>query len=186
MNKNLEAYVKVYDNWISPDDCDKIVSELQHTKWEPSIYYDPVKESYMSTGTDLDICYDDITMKPMIMQRIWDSYRQYLEELHFPWFHSWQGFTDVRYNRYETGKQIVNHCDHIHSLFDGPRRGIPTMSAVGLLNDDYTGGEFFIFDDDLIPVKKGSIVIFPSCFLFPHRVEPILSGTRYSFVAWSW
>ena len=78
------------------------------------------------------------------------------------------------------------HCDHIHSLFDGERKGVPILSCLGLLNDDYEGGEFFILDDLKIELKKGDLLIFPSNFMYPHRVEPVLSGIRYSYISWVW
>ena len=76
------------------------------------------------------------------------------------------------------------HCDHIHSLFDGERKGIPVLSVLGALNDDYEGGEFIMFDDYKIPLKTGDVVIFPSVFLYPHKVMPVTKGTRHSLVLW--
>ena len=78
------------------------------------------------------------------------------------------------------------HYDHITSLFDGERRGIPVLSVVGLLNDNYQGGEFVLFKDHKIELKVGDILVFPSNFMYPHRVDQITKGTRYSFVSWAW
>ena len=42
-----------------------------------------------------------------------------------------------------------------------------------------------MFDNDSkIDFEKGDILIFPSNFLYPHKVKPILEGTRYSFITW--
>jgi len=71
-------------------------------------------------------------------------------------------------------------------LFDGNRKGIPILSVVGLLSNDFTGGEFVMFKDKVIELKEGDILIFPSVFMYTHRVEPILTGTRNSFVSWVW
>ena len=41
----------------------------------------------------------------------------------------------------------------------------------------------------LITLKKlnqGDVLIFPSNFLYPHKVNSIKKGTRYSFVSWVW
>ena len=78
------------------------------------------------------------------------------------------------------------HCDHISELFDGQRKGIPTLSIVGLLNEDYEGGELIMFDNYEIKLKQGDLMIFPSNFLYPHKVEPIKKGVRYSYVSWVW
>jgi len=79
---------------------------------------------------------------------------------------------------------MAEHCDHINSIFDGQRKGIPTLSIVGSLNDDYEGGDFIMFEDKKIDIKQGELIIFPSLFLYPHRVEPVIKGTRYSYVSW--
>jgi predicted 2-oxoglutarate/Fe(II)-dependent dioxygenase YbiX len=56
---------------------------------------------------------------------------------------------------------------------------------VGLLNDDFTGGEFVI-GEKKINLTGGDIVMFPSNFMFPHKVNTINNGERYSFVSWVW
>ena len=63
---------------------------------------------------------------------------------------------------------------------------IPILSIVGVLNDNYQGGEFIMFDDYEIKFKPGDIIIFPSVFLYPHLVKPVTKGTRYSLVSWTW
>ena len=78
------------------------------------------------------------------------------------------------------------HCDHVHSLFDGERRGVPILTIIGILNDDYEGGELIMFDGTKIDTKKGDLLIFPANFLFPHEVELVTKGTRYSYVTWVW
>ena len=57
---------------------------------------------------------------------------------------------------------------------------------IGALNDNYQGGEFIMFDDYEIKLKKGDFLLFPSVFLYPHLVKPVTKGTRYTFVSWSW
>ena len=81
---------------------------------------------------------------------------------------------------------MTEHADHIHGLFDGERKGIPVLSAVGLLNNEFEGGEFIMCEDEEINLSAGDMLIFPSVFLFPHRVKPIISGIRYSCVTWAW
>ena len=33
-------------------------------------------------------------------------------------------------------------------------------------------------------LKKGSVVVFPSSYTYPHQVTPVTSGERYSVVSW--
>ena len=57
------------------------------------------------------------------------------------------------------------------------------------LNDEYQGGDLIFTDQKNIEIKrfkldKGSVVFFPSNFMYPHMIEPLKKGKRYSIVAW--
>jgi predicted 2-oxoglutarate/Fe(II)-dependent dioxygenase YbiX len=80
--------------------------------------------------------------------------------------------------RYETGQFYTEHVDFFKEM---PR----TLSCSIALNDDYEGGEFAFFDRELsYRVPKGSAILFPSNFMYPHEIMPVTSGTRYSIVTW--
>ena len=90
----------------------------------------------------------------------------------------------VRFNRYKVGTKMQIHYDHIQTIFDGKRKGVPILSFVGLLNDNYKGGEFICREKE-IKLKRGDILLFPSNFMFPHGVKEVTKGLRYSFVSWA-
>ena len=189
MDRNIESYVKVYDNWLDADKCKQTIKELESADWQQHTFYNAQTGTYgaQSGSRELDVSWQqNITTKPYIMQRIWDCYMQYTKDLNFTWFNSWQGYSEVRFNRYNEDRLMALHCDHIHSMFDGQRKGIPTMTFLAILNEDYEGGEFIMFDDKEIKFKEGSAVVFPSCFLYPHTVKPVTKGVRYSCVSWAW
>ena len=50
-------------------------------------------------------------------------------------------------------------------------------------NDGYEGGEFIVANTIFEP-KKNSAIIFPSNFMFPHYVNKVEFGTRYSIITW--
>ena len=59
------------------------------------------------------------------------------------------------------------------------------LSTVSYLNDDYVGGEIeFVHSNVRIKPEAGSIIFFPSNYLYVHEVMPIISGTRYSMPHW--
>ena len=62
------------------------------------------------------------------------------------------------------------------------------LSAILFLNNDYEGGELLFKDmnDEEIKINPipGSLVIWPSNFLFPHKVNPLKFGKRFTVVAW--
>lgn len=192
MEKDLNFYVKSY-NIIPVDKCNEIIKKIENLNWKQHEFYDVStgNSSSLSGSRELDVAIFPQTPEysddyAYVMQSIWKAYQNYLTDLNFPWFRSWEGFSPVRFNRYEKTRIMAEHCDHIHSLFDGQRKGIPTLTALGCLNEDYEGGEFVMYGDTIFPFKAGEIKIFPSCFLFPHRIDPVTSGIRYSFVSWAW
>ena len=77
---------------------------------------------------------------------------------------SWEGdktggqwlskFSPIRFNRYNVGTMMRKHYDHIHSIFDGKMKGVPLVSIVGNLNEDYEGSEFHCRDKE-IKLKTG-------------------------------
>ena len=59
------------------------------------------------------------------------------------------------------------------------------LSTVAYLNDDYVGGEIYFPQVDIeIKPEAGSIVFFPSNFVFTHTVKPIIKGFRYAVPQW--
>lgn len=79
--------------------------------------------------------------------------------------------------RYDGGGHLPAHID----LGNSSR----VLSTVTYLNDDYSGGEIeFVHSNKLIKPEAGSIIFFPSNFLYVHEVKAVTSGTRYSMPHW--
>lgn len=186
--QNLIDYVKIYDKCIDDDLCKKTIDVLQDTSWEMHSYHDPSTDEYVSYDHELSVGYSQTDEAKQITDCIWHMLQRYIHE--FPsfheWFSGWNGYTLPRFNKYDPTTRMRIHCDHIHTIFDGERRGIPTLTVLGALNNDYEGGEFVMFGDQQIDLPAGSIIIFPSNFMYPHEVKPVKSGVRYSYVSWAW
>jgi len=188
--KNLKDYILHLDNWIPQNIIDTSIKELFKNKtWKKHTFTNPkTLESKSKNGNkELDVCMGDklIYLKEL-HQLTWKALERYIviDKIGGESFDGWAGFSQIRFNRYNKNKIMSLHCDHIKSLFEGERRGIPILSIVAVLNDDYEGGEFIMFDDYEIKFKPGDIIIFPSIFLYPHLVKPVKKGMRYSFVSW--
>lgn len=188
MKKNLKSYVKTY-NFLSAEDCDQIVEELKKLSFLPHTFvnYNGTRET---VGNDpLYINSNNMPMSQEIIDKIlkayWNSLENYIiRDLNFPWWNGWNGYTPPKFNKYTVGSEMKTHCDHITDIFDGDVKGVPVLTMLVLLNDDFDGGELELFDDTLYEFKKGQIVIFPSNFMYPHRIKPISRGERYSMVSW--
>ena len=178
---DITGYIKYYQN-VCPKICDSITQPpYSHLNYQPSTYSNHtekinseervrMKEAWVRNG---NILYDDI--KKSIEYTI----KLYSEE--FPLF-SVQRMTDFRINRYEIGGFMSQHCDNIHHSH-GQVYGFPQATVLLYLNDDYEGGKFWVADKWFLP-KKGSAIIFPSNFMFPHKAEEVTKGSRWSIVSW--
>jgi predicted 2-oxoglutarate/Fe(II)-dependent dioxygenase YbiX len=186
MEKNIENYLKIYKNSISKNDCKNIVDHISKNNWETHSYYNPTDKKKYSSDQEFEMSYSFGDLENKIMDVVWQSFFKYVKDLNLPWFSGWSGYSHIRFNKYQEQTRMLEHCDHIHSLFDGEKKGIPVLSALGILNDDYEGGELVFWEDTLIEVEPGDILIWPSNFLYPHRVDPVTKGTRHSFVTWAW
>lgn len=185
MNKNLDYYLKIYKSAICVNDCNQIVKQLQEINFVTHAFYDATYDKNIIYDHEPLVSVDTIPSNNLLMTLIWNLLNQYINiDLKNAWFVGWQGYTVPRYNKYEIGNRMQNHCDHIQSMFDGTRKGIPTLSVIGNLNNNYSGGEIVMFNDEVINLDVGDIMIFPSNFLYPHKINPIISGVRYSFVSW--
>lgn len=80
--------------------------------------------------------------------------------------------------RYDQGGKFDLHIDDAGATF---RRA----STVFYLNDDYEGGEieFPLFNVKYKP-EAGDFIMFPSSYAYRHKVNPVISGTRYSIASW--
>ncbi len=90
--------------------------------------------------------------------------------------------TDFKINKYGKGGFMSEHADNIHHSH-GQQYGYPSASLLFFLNDGYRGGEIVIADKVYTP-KRNSAIIFPANFMFPHHVNKIEFGTRYSIITW--
>jgi hypothetical protein len=184
-NKQLKDFIKIY-NQIPKTDCIQFIKELKEVDWEEHNFYSIRSGKYKKHNKEPSAYYQMIPSHDVIMKHFWGALEQYiLKDFKSSYFRGWEGYTRPKYIKYIEGNELELHCDHIHDMFDGNRRGIPILSVIAGLNDDYEGGELVI-NEDAIKLNQGEIIVFPSNFLYPHKVNNITKGTRYSSITWVW
>ena len=187
---NLKDYILLLDNWIPKYILDKTLEELPKNKfWKQHTYTNSktLKAEQKNGARELDVCYgENLTYTKKLHDLTWKALEKYIliDKIADTNLKGWSGFSQIRFNRYKKSQIMSKHVDHIHDLFTGDIKGIPILSILSLLNDNYQGGEFIMFDDYEIKLKAGDLLIFPSVFLYPHLVKPVTKGIRYSFVSW--
>ena len=86
--------------------------------------------------------------------------------------------------KYEKNNFYKKHTDAFHQVNR-------QLSFIINLNEGYEGGELIFYYPNnqqaaysKVDLKTGDLVMFPSNFMYPHSVQPITSGVRYSVVCW--
>lgn len=90
---------------------------------------------------------------------------------------------EVTVLKYEQGGFYIYHTDY----FDAQPR---QFSLILMLNNDFEGGEIIFttpsYEEEYkIKNVPGRLLVWPSNFMFPHRVSKVTKGTRFSIVGWS-
>ena len=178
---HLEAIVEI-KNVLSTEFIDKITSLTNHKakqnlKVSNNIINKNirnVKGHHLTFDTPTDVFY-------------WNFIKNQIEKLYifykakFPLMAS-SKINQIELLKYNVGGKYEVHTDHYTT-------SIRHLSIIMNLNDDYEGGDLIFTDQREKEIKrlklgKGSIVFFPSNFMYPHGIQPITKGTRYSIVAW--
>tara|TARA_Y100001951_G_C11181429_1_gene206171 strand:+ start:53 stop:649 length:597 start_codon:yes stop_codon:yes gene_type:complete len=198
MNKNIEHYIFHKENFLDEKYCENTINELNECTWQPHDWYEYPAEIHTTTDDAPETLYPETfpenidKINLFIIQNLTSAIQEYFVEIQktskfkFDWIAPEFSGSDLKFIRYFPGQTMQNHCDHIHSLFDGKKKGVPVLSIIGLLNDDYEGGELILLGEKKINTKKGDLVMFPSNFLYPHKIDPVTKGVRYSYVSWIW
>ena len=177
---NVDSYIKYYKNIVAENLCNSLINynfPYEASKYQTHDSGAIVKQERVKMSdawikkesvfyTAVKSCFEEVIVK---------------YKTDFPLF-SVGRTTDFRINKYGKGGFMSKHVDNIHHSH-GQQYGYPQVSALLYLNDDYDGGEFYVADKKFCPIK-GSAIIFPSNFMFPHEAKPVTKGTRWSIVTW--
>jgi len=177
---HLEAIVEI-KNIIDPAFIDKIIP-----------FIDKKAKTNMTVQSGLDKTIRNVkgyhlNDKTPTNMFYWQFIKKEIEKLHFYYKTKFSKVDNSQINqidllKYKPGGKYNVHTDH---LTNSSRH----LSVIMNLNNEYEGGELIFTDQKDKEIKKlklgkGSVVFFPSNFMYPHGIQPIKKGTRYSIVAW--
>jgi len=182
--KELKDYIVIMNNIMPPPVADAVLAEYKNC--------DDWINAVIKSGEDLNIrncqtigiSFNSVIEKNQEIRRKIDemlfavasqAIQEYKKRFNETTIEQDSGYDLLKY---KVGGFYNTHTD---SFKDSPR----AVSCSFMLNDDYEGGEFAFFDRELVyRLKKGSCIMFPSNFMYPHEIMPVTSGTRYSIVTW--
>ena len=176
---DLKHFVKVY-NVVPKEICDNVIQQYDaDEEWKTHNWYNNVAdEKKAQHSIELDVLYNKnlSSLVPFLQNAL----IKYYDELGLTNLVS--NHSNIRLNKYKTGTVMSEHFDLIRR---NKTDGIPVLTFLGALNDNYEGGQFLL-NKEVIPLRQGDIMVFPSTFLYPHSVSEVTKGTRYSYVAWGY
>ena len=181
---HLDKYIVTFDDVVTPTLCDAVIAEYKDSNhWIPAVTAAGKSDAERQCGA-IGISFDSIIQKNAQTRKNLDSYlfisaseaiKKYRELFPECTIEQDSGYDLLKY---EVGQFYKQHTD---SFKDQPR----AVSCSFALNNEYEGGEFAFFNRELVyKLKKGSCIMFPSNFMYPHEIMPVTSGTRYSIVTW--
>jgi len=177
---HLEAIVEL-KNIVSPEFIEKIIPLINHKskknlRVRSGLNKDirNVKGYTLDFNTPTNLFYFNFIKNEI--QRLYPLYTAKFPKLQT------DKINQIDLLKYIPGGKYEVHVDH---YTNSPRH----LSIIINLNDNYDGGELIFTDQREKEIKKlklgkGSIVFFPSNFMYPHSIKPITKGTRHSIVAW--
>ena len=187
----LEECIFIAEKIIPTDLCDAVVQNIETRPWNPHKWYNYQEEERYSNKTmELDVQGTTPELHKALSPFIIEAGRKYNQTYSYPYVGKkgqfMSQFSIIRFNRYGPGQIMRQHHDHIHSLFNGERKGVPVLTFILNFNDNYEGADLFFWEDTIVKLGKGDIIMFPSNWLFPHGVTEATKGIRYSGSVWGW
>jgi predicted 2-oxoglutarate/Fe(II)-dependent dioxygenase YbiX len=177
---HLEVIVEI-KNIINPKFIKKIIPLIQHKAKKNLTVSSGLKKEirnvkgyHLNFETPTNIFYWNYIKSEI--ERLYSFYK-----IKFPLMSSHK-INQIDLLKYSVGGKYEPHTDHYTT-------SARHLSIIINLNDGYEGGDLIFTDQKEKEIKrlklsKGSIVFFPSNFMYPHSIQPITKGTRYSIVAW--
>lgn len=175
--KQLEDYIMIIKDALTSEECDEILEIYpeEDKTWQAAA--DGSAEYRKCDYVNLSV-QEDIRAKS-VDEKIYKATAKLLQQ----YADKWPQLTveqDTGYTllKYKEGDYYKQH----HDSYYGEQR---SLSCTIALNDDYEGGAFKFFDGEHeVQLEKGDALLFPATFQYPHQIEKVTKGTRYSIVTW--
>lgn len=178
----LNDLIKIHDNALEPEICDYLISLFEQSSDKHERIENDSKPNFTQFNftENRNLLTETNEIHNLIIKKVFeyrDLYYEFIDKRVFPEEHAFEQFRIKRYNPggddwFDTHVDVTNH--------ESSRR---FLSFMWYLNDVETGGNT-IFDGMMIKPKRGTLVIFPPLWMYPHRGEPPLSGPKYIMSAY--
>lgn len=185
MSKNLSDYIIVIENVLSEQLCDRILAEYKDCDdWIATGVGTGAVNTKIRNADTIGLSHEFVIEKNEQERRLIDN--AIFESAHNAIIEYNRRFPNAHIER-DSGYELLRYrpggfyVPHVDSFLHAPR----SVSCSFTLNDDFEGGEFVFFEGtEVYTPPKGSALMFPSNFQYPHEVKEVTKGTRYSIITW--
>ena len=205
LTKTITDFIKYYPETLDGDTCDLIVLELQTINLDHDLVANSTRKNGIRNSLSflfsININEEDHPYVKVLADAITKGKNQYLEDQP-KYKRLYKASAGETFGIYEdVGSKLLiqyyptegNMGEHIDTGADRNymknNLEIDTeychaqLSCLLFLNDDYEGGTFVGADQEY-KTERGSSLYFPSSFMFPHKVNTVTKGKRWSCAAW--
>ena len=156
--------IKIFEGIIPENACESIIQEgLSYPRIKAGIG----KDNELSRGRSTTVAFiNNAFLKSYIYQLVFSNYDTEITEIE-----------DLQFAAYNVGDYYERHKDA-----DDENKRVLSVSVQLSNPSSYKGGELIFDNTEPMEDAQGTVIIFPSNLY--HRVNPVLSGTRYSLVQW--
>jgi len=192
-NHNLSYFIRKYENAFK----DSLIASLNNTIYKMEDFHEAqtigekgegilnkevrtvsqvfFTEQNIGTSIARRILYNEMVMN---IKPIFDNYCSLFPYAGASMINPTFTFAFLKYQSQDKGHYDW-HTD------DNAQHAPRTLTCILGLNDDYRGGKLKVIDDDnSFHIRKNQLILFPSNFLYPHKVEPVIEGERRVLVIW--
>lgn len=183
LHKHIDYYVMIIKGFLHSSEKDEIQNAINKINWIEKKSHSQSKLPENAYTFD-----DDLEINDILMPKINAAILKYISSYNLPWFKEFKGYTRTQFLKHEEGQSTSLHCDLKHEIFTNATlgKGVPLLTITGLLNNDFEGGELYMYGYKKVNIEAGDLVIFPSNFVYPYEIKTITKGTRYSYSSWAW
>lgn len=180
---DIKEYIQIVNGALTDALCEAILKEYSNTnEWIDAIVKKGIDRTirntdiiHMTFPNSLAVSEERQKIDKYLFASANNAIQAYVNRFKYCHINKDTGYDLLRYT---TGGFYTEHTD---AYLEQPR----AVSCSFSLNDDYEGGEWAFFGGEfVVKPPKGSAIMFPSNFMYPHQILPVTKGTRYAVITW--
>ena len=178
----LQDLIHIYENALEPDICNFLISLFDQVPDKHERHDNDGKPNFTQFNftENRELTPEVSQVHNHIIKKIFeyrDKYYEFVDKRVFPEEHALEQF---RIKKYEPN-DVDQFDTHVDVVDYGTARRF--LSFMWYLNDVESGGKT-IFKDVQIQPKQGTLIMFPPLWMYPHKGECPISGTKYIMSAY--